>query len=90
MYFVLVDFCTHINIYHYCTFDSSYIFYHHIYTYICMILHNICFANTFDSVIILPTLKFNSSVLSRTHTLLDRSLRVLQLAVHLSKLNANG
>ena len=38
--------------------------------------------NIFDSfvpVIIFKTLKFNSSVLFGTHTILDRSLRVLQL-----------
>ena len=38
----------------------------------------------------LETLRFNFSVLLGTHTLLDRSLRVLQLWKHLSKLTANG
>ena len=50
--------------------------------------HDICFANVFDSfipVIMLKTPRFESYVLFRTHTLLDRSLRVLQLLIHLSK-----
>ena len=34
----------------------------------------------------LKTLRSQSSVLFGTHTLLDRSLRVLQLLTHLSKL----
>ena len=38
----------------------------------------------------LKTLRFESSVLFRTHNLLDRPLRVLQLLAHLSKLTANG
>ena len=37
----------------------------------------------------LNTLKFKSSVLFRTHTLLDKSLRVLQLPTHLSNSTAN-
>ena len=47
----------------------------------------------FDSFIpvnILKTLKFKSSVLFGTHIPLDRSLKVLQLPVHLSKLITNG
>ena len=35
-------------------------------------------------------LRFKSSVLFGTHTLLDKSLRVLQRPIHLSSLNANG
>ena len=35
----------------------------------------------------LKTLRFKSSVLYETHTLLDWSVRVLQLLTHLSKLN---
>ena len=35
------------------------------------------------------TLRFRSSVLFGTHTLLDKSLRVLQLPTHLSNLTAN-
>ena len=38
----------------------------------------------------LNTLKFKSSVLFGTHTLLDKSLRVLQLPTDLSSLTANG
>ena len=51
------------------------------------------FVSIFDSfiaVIIIKILKFKSSVLFGTHALLDRSLRVLQLLKHLSKLSANG
>ena len=53
----------------------------------------ICFANVFDLfilAIILKKLKFTSSVLFGTHILLDESLRVLQLSLHLSKLTTNG
>ena len=56
--------------------------------------HDTCFVNdVFDSFILaimLKTLRFESSVLFRTHNLLDRPLRVLQLLAHLSKLTANG
>ena len=55
--------------------------------------HNICWANVFDSfnpAIMLNTLRFKCSVLFGTHTLLDNSLRVLQLLLHLSNLTANG
>ena len=38
----------------------------------------------------LNMLRFKSPVLFETHTLLDKSLRVLQLPTHLSKLTANG
>ena len=38
----------------------------------------------------LNTLRFKSSVFFGTHTLLDKSVRVLQLLTHLSKLTANG
>ena len=38
----------------------------------------------------LKTVRFKSSVLFGTHTLLDKSLRVLQLPTHLSRLTANG
>ena len=38
----------------------------------------------------LKTLRFKSSVSFEAHTLLDRSLRVLQLPTHLSKLTTNG
>ena len=35
-------------------------------------------------------LRFKPSVLFETHTLLDKSLRVLELPAHLSNLTANG
>ena len=38
----------------------------------------------------LNTLGFKSSVLFGTHTLLDKSFRVLQLPTHLSSLTTNG
>ena len=38
----------------------------------------------------LKTLRFKSSVLFGTHTLLDKSLRLLQLPTHLSNLTTNG
>ena len=38
----------------------------------------------------LELLRFKSSVLFGTNTLLDKSLRVSQLPTHLSKLIANG
>ena len=44
----------------------------------------------FSIHLLLLTLRFKSSVLSGTHTLLDRSVRVLKLPAHLSKLTANG
>ena len=52
-----------------------------------------CFVNVLDSfipVIMLIMLRFKSSVLFRTHTLLDKSLRVLELQAHLSNLTVNG
>ena len=42
----------------------------------------------FIPVIMLNTLRFKSSVLFGIDTLLDKSLRVLQLGTHLSKLTA--
>ena len=38
----------------------------------------------------LKSLRLKSSVLFGTHPLLDKSLRVLRLRTHLSKLTANG
>ena len=38
----------------------------------------------------LSTLRFKSFVLFGTHTLLDKSFRVLQLPKHLPNLTANG
>ena len=51
--------------------------------------HDICFTNVFDSlipVIKLNMLRFNFSVLFGTHTLLLKSLKVLQFPTHLSNL----
>ena len=51
-----------------------------------------CFVNNFDSVIpvtMLNTLRFKFSVLFGTHTLLDKSLRVLEIPTHLYNLIAN-
>ena len=51
------------------------------------------FANDFDSFIPVITLKkfrFKSSVLFGTHSLLDKSLRVLQVQTHPSNLTVNG
>ena len=56
-------------------------------------LHDICFVNVSDSfipIIMSNTLRFKSSVLLETHTLLDNSLRVLQFPTHLSNLTATG
>ena len=47
MHFALLDFCTRIIIYHYSTFDSSYIFYHQIY----IETHDMSFVNILDSFI---------------------------------------
>ena len=55
--------------------------------------HDACFVNIFDSFILVAILKtdiFKSSVLFGTNTLLDPSLRVLQLPTHLTNLAANG
>ena len=38
----------------------------------------------------LSTLRFKFSILFGTHTLLDKSLRVLQLPTHLSNVTENG
>ena len=46
--------------------------------------------NNFIPAIMLNTLRFQSFVLFGTHTLLDKSLRVLQLATRPSKITANG
>ena len=55
-------------------------------------MYTVYLINVFDSfiaVITLRTLRFNSSVLFETHTLLDNSLRVLQLPTHLFSLTVN-
>ena len=51
------------------------------------------FVNVFDlfiPIIMLSTLRFKSSVLFGTHTLIDKSFRVLQFTAHLYILTANG
>ena len=55
-------------------------------------LHDISFVKifgSFTSVIISKTFRFKSSVLSRTHALLDMSSGVLQLPTLLHNLTAN-
>ena len=57
-----------------------------------LLSHDIYLVNVFYSfipVIMLNTLRFKSSVLLGTYTLLDKSVRVLQLPTHLSKLVTN-
>ena len=57
--------------------------------------HDTYFVDAFDSfnpAIMLNTLRFKSSVLFGTHTLLDKSfrvLRILQLPTHLTNLTEN-
>ena len=41
-------------------------------------------------VIMLNMLRFKSSVLLGTHSLIDKSLRIFQVPTHQSKLTANG
>ena len=59
-------------------------------------LHDICtvnVSNSFIPVIMLNMLRFKSfnlTVLFETHTLLDKSLRVLKRPTRLSNLTANG
>ena len=79
----------YINIYRYSSIDLTHILFHQFYIY----AHEICFENVFDSfvpIIMLHTLKFKSFLLFGIHTLLDKSLRILQLPTHLSNLTANG
>ena len=49
-----------------------------------MIYDLLTFFDSLIPVIMLNTLRFKSSVLFETHTLLDKSLIVLQLPAHLS------
>ena len=81
-------FYTHIDIYCYSTFDLNYIFFYKTYTYIRMIF----FVKIFDSfipVIMLNALRFKCYILHATHTLLDKSLRVLQLPTRLFNLTTD-
>ena len=55
--------------------------------------HEICLVNVFYSfipVIMSKTLRFKSSFLFGMHALLDKSVMVLQLQTHLSKLTKKG
>ena len=76
MHFVLLDFCAHIDIYHFYSFYLSYVFYCQTYIYIRMIWF-VNISDSFIAVIILKTLKVKSSVSSATHISLDNFLRVL-------------
>ena len=76
-------FCTRTDIYHYSTFDLNYIFYNQI--YIRMI--HVLLILFIPGIILKP---FKSSLLFRTHTLLNKSLRVLQLLTDPPKLTVNG
>ena len=73
------DFHTYIDIYHYSNFDLGYIFYHQSYIHTCMIY-----------VLLEFFILVSYYECFGTHTLLDISLKVLQLQTHLSKLTANG
>ena len=55
-----------------------------------MIYALLIFFDSYIPVIMLNMLRFKCFVLFGTHALLDKSLRVLQLATHLSNLTANG
>ena len=55
--------------------------------------HDISFVIVFNSfilVIMLNMLRYKASILFGTHTLLGKSLTLLQLPTHLSNLTANG
>ena len=84
-------FYTHIDIYRYSIIDLTYMLFHQIYIYFRMKYALLMFSNhLFIPVIMLKTLRFESSVLFGIHTLLDKSVRVLQLPTHLSNLTENG
>ena len=71
-------------IYHYTTIDLNYVFFHQIYIDISMIYALLMFLT------MLKMLRFKSSVLFGTHTLLDKSFSILQLPIYLSNLTTNG
>ena len=53
--------------------------------------HYICFANVFNSfILVIMFNELNFKYFFGTHTLLNNSFRVLQLPIHLSDLTANG
>ena len=69
-------------------FYLNYTLYYKIYIYMIYIL--LIFFIHFFPVIMLNACIFKSFVSFGTHTLLDKSLRELQLPTHLSNLTANG
>ena len=77
-------FCTHINICRCSTFDlnSTFAF--------PFSWHMLCYCFWVIPVIMFNTFRFKSSVLFLTHTLLDKSLIILQLPTHISKLIISG
>ena len=84
-------FCTRIGVYHYSLFDFKYTLNYTI--KFNLHLHDIYFVNVCDlyiPVIMVNTLRFKSSVLYGTNTLLDKPLTILKLPTHLSKLPENG
>ena len=83
LFHILDIFYTRTDIYHYSTFDLNYIFYNQI--YIRMI--HVLLILFIPGIILKP---FKSSLLFRTHTLLKKSLRVLQLLTDPPKLTVNG
>ena len=91
MFFHRYDvFYTHINIYRYFTIVLSNL--HFVSSDLHLHLHEICFVKVFHSfiaVIMLKKFRFKSSVLFRTHTLLDKPLIVLQFSAHPSNLTEN-
>ena len=83
-------FYTRISIYHYSAFDLNTIFFP---SNLHLHLLDMSYVKVFDSffpVIILKICTLNLSVLFGTHTLLEKSIRVLKLLTHLSDLTANG
>ena len=83
---VQLDFNTHIDTNLYLTSDFNYLFCYQIYIYNHMKCVLLSFFYLFMLVIILKTSKFLSPVL----ILLEKSSRVLQLSLHLSKLCINA
>ena len=85
----LLDYYIHMDIYLYFIFDLNYIFHHQVYISRYMEYVFFSVSDSFILVIMLKTLKFTSPVLFRTHIPLEKSLRVLPIPLHLSKLTKN-
>ena len=86
---VLLDFSTHTDIYCYSTFDSSSIFYHHLYLH--LRLDDTCVVNIFDSfipVIILKRFRFKCSCVWNTCSI--RQIINSVTTSSTAKLTANG